>query len=180
MKTPLTYGAYTAIASALLTLGLFFSGYHSDPAKMQSVQWVGSLLGFAIPIVGIVMGMRARRAEYPAHQPFTYARALGAGILVALFAGLFAASFHLLYITVINPDFMVVTKELQVQAMEKQGLSSDQIDQAMKMTGMFMHPAVQFIFSILFLSIFGTIVSLIAAIFVKRPPLAPPAAPATV
>jgi len=38
MKTYLTYGFAMAIAGALLSLVLYFLGYHSDPAKFATAQ----------------------------------------------------------------------------------------------------------------------------------------------
>lgn len=173
MKTPLTYGAYTALGNALLVLIAYFLGYHSDPAKLASSQMVMTVAGLAVSITGITLGIRARRTEIAPDVDFSYGRALGAGVLVALFAALFGTVFQLLYQNVINPDMIEVIMQQQAAAMEAKGLGSQQIEQAQKFMKMMFHPAIQFVTGILFGTLWGVLVALVAAAFLKRPAQAP-------
>lgn len=180
MKTTLIYGALTAAASAFLTLVLFLAGYHSSAEKMQSVQLVASIVGFLVVIAGIVLGIRARRAEVPPHEPFSYGRALGAGVLVALFSALISAVFYVVYIAAINTEFASISQEMQRIAMEEKGATQEQIDQFGQMQSFLWNPALQFVFAFVGGTLLGTVIALIAAIFLRRPALAepPPYSPA--
>jgi hypothetical protein len=168
MKIYLTYGFVIAFANLLLATLLFFLGFHSDVEKLQPGQliaWIGSL---AVSIAGIALGTKARRAEIPASEPFGYGRALGAGLLVALFAALFGAIGHIIYVTVINPDMTDVIIQAQIAQWEGMGMSSAQIENAENLSRKMMHPALQAVFAF-FMSIFqGAVIALITSAFLKR------------
>ena len=61
MKTYLLYGFISSLAGAFLTLILYFAGFHSDPAKLAMAGWIGGLVGLAIVITCITLGVKARR-----------------------------------------------------------------------------------------------------------------------
>ncbi len=168
MKTYLTYGLAMAIASLLLTLALFFAGYHSDPDKVQSAQMVLTIGGLAISIVGIVLGTKARRSEIPATEPFGYGRALGAGVMIALFSAVFGTIVHLAYTQAINPDFNEVLLQGQLAKLEADGVPSSQLDAAEVVMRKMMHPALQAVFGLVGGTLYGTVVALITSIFLRR------------
>ncbi|MEO6569221.1 MAG: DUF4199 domain-containing protein [Opitutaceae bacterium] len=169
MKTYLTYGAAMAIAGVLLNLGLYFAGYHTDANKLGMAQVIGALAGNAIAITCIVLGMRARRAEVLAtNEAFGYGRALGAGIMITLFAALCGMLTGYLYMHVINPGMTDVMIQNQVQKMEASGASADAIEKMENITRKMMNPAVMTAMGFVFAMFGGTVISLIAAAFVKR------------
>jgi hypothetical protein len=65
MKTCSLYGFISALAGALLALALYFTGFHSDPAKLPAAKAIGLCAGLAIVITCLVLGVKARRAEIP-------------------------------------------------------------------------------------------------------------------
>src|SRR5271169_3395189 len=93
MKTCALYGFITALAGAFLVLALFFLGFHSDAAKLTAAQAIGGIGGLAIGATCTVLGVRARRAEVPATEDFGYGRALGAGVMISIFAALLNSLF---------------------------------------------------------------------------------------
>lgn len=179
MKTPLTYGALIAIASALLTFALFFAGYHSDPEKVETATRLGGLAGIAIGIVGICLGISARRKETPPHEEFSYGKALLAGLLTGVFAAVFVNLFNAIYFSFINPGLMDIILQAQTAKLEAQGLKPEQIEAGMKIGRIFTHPVVQFIFGVIGQTVMSLVISLIAAAFFKRrgTPTEPPAVP---
>ena len=90
MKTCSLYGFLLAVASAIVTLALYFLGYHSDPAKVGTGQLIGGLVILTASLIITALGIKARRAEVPESEPFGYGRALGAGVLVGVLAGVLA------------------------------------------------------------------------------------------
>lgn len=170
MKTYLTYGAAMAVAGALLNLSLFFLGFHSDVSKLDTAQLIGTIVGLIVCVTCVVLGTRARRDEILPTVDFGYGSALGAGVMVVLFASLLGTVFNFVYFQFINPGFSDLIMQSQAAKMEGKGLSAAQIEQAQKMTAMFFKPAFQACFGFIFGMIFGTIVSLITAAFLKRAP----------
>jgi hypothetical protein len=169
MKSYLTYGLAMAIAGAVLNIVLYLLGFHSDPAKLLTAQIVGGCGGLAIGITCLTLGIKACRAEVPATEEFGYGRALVAGVMISLFAALINIATTYLYATVINPGFVDVIVQAQAQKFEAQGMSPSQIEAAEKMVRMFSGPAVQAISGFLGGMFFGTLISLVAAAFLKRP-----------
>jgi hypothetical protein len=153
----------------LCNVVFFLLGIHSDPEKYTSAQWPGFFLLIGVLAAGITLGIKARRAETPPTDEFGYGQALGAGVLTILFAALFGVATSLLYSTAINPQFSEVLLQAQALKLEARGLSADKIEQIQKMSAMWMSPVVLAISGSIFMFVLGTIVSLIAAAFLKRP-----------
>ncbi|ACB74939.1 hypothetical protein Oter_1655 [Opitutus terrae PB90-1] len=180
MKTYVTYGVVWALAGALLNLALFFTGFHSSPEKLQTGQWIALAIGLVIGVTCLLLGTKARRQEVPATEAFGYGRALGAGVMIVLFATLFGTVLQYVYANMINPNLQEVAVQAQIAKWEAAGMSSSQMEAAEGMMRKMSHPALQAVFQIIGGMLFGTILALITSAFVKRPaaPLAepPPAA----
>lgn len=169
MKTYLTYGFFMALAGLLLVLALFFLGFHSDPAKLSSAQWIGSLGGLAIGIVTIVLGTKARREEIPPSEAFGYGRALGAGVMIGLVGSFLGIFTNYAYMQFINPGMADLIIQAQVDKLEAKGLSGAQLEQAEKMTRMMIGPVISSCFSFVGGVFFCTVISLITGAILKRP-----------
>jgi hypothetical protein len=168
MKTYLIYGLAWAIAGAVLAVTLYLLGFHSDPAKLTSAQIIGGLGGLAIAVICITLGTKARRAETPATEEFGYGRALGAGVMIALFGALFGSITTYAYAKFINPEFVDVIVQAQVQKLEEKKLTAAQIEGAEKMIRMMSSPGVQACFGFIGTILFGTVISLVTAAVLKR------------
>lgn len=169
MKTYVTYGFFMTLANFLVTLALYFLGYHSDPVKFQSISKVTQWIPLFISIAIIVLGVRARRSEVPATEEFGYGRALGAGVMISLFGCLFGTATNLLYFQVINPEVTNVIIQAQLNAMEAKGMSEAQLTQVEKGMRFMMSPGIAAAAGIFIGMFFCTIISLIVAAIVKRP-----------
>jgi hypothetical protein len=169
MKTYLTFGAAMAGGGFVIVLVLYILGFHSDPAKLGSAQWIQGCLGLGVSISCIVLGTKARRAQVPPTEPFGYGRALGTGVMITLFAALVGLATTYLYGGVINPHFTDVIIQSQADKLEAQGLSAEKIEQIQKMSAPFMKLPAQMVFGFCGGMIFGTIISLISSAFLKRP-----------
>lgn len=168
MKTYLVYGFAMALASALLTLALYFLGFHSDPTKFGPAQAIAGVVGVLIAVICIVLGTKARRAELPATEDFGYGSALGAGVMITLFSALFGIATTYLYFQVINPGFNDLMMQVQVEKLEAKGMSGQQLEQAENIMRKMMSPMMQSVWAFIGSVFFGTIISLITAAFLKR------------
>jgi len=169
MKTCSLYGFILAVTTAVLTLILYFLGLHSDPAKLGAAKWIGGVGALAISVTVTVLGVKARRAEVPEAEGFGYGRAVGAGTQIAVVASVLGAIFNYAYMAFINTGYAEVLLQDQMDKLQAKGLSAAQIEQAEKMTRMFMGPVATSIFALIFGVIFGVIIALIVAAFLKRP-----------
>ncbi len=168
MKTSLTYAAAMAIAGAVLTLLLFFAGFHDSVEKLKLAQWVGMGGGLAIGVVCLALAMRDRRAAYPADRDWGYGPALGTGVLTGLFASLFGLITAYVYFTILNPGFSEVVFQAQALAMEEKGMSAAQIEKIEPILRKWMSPVAMTILQGLSGFVWSTVLSLIVAIFLRR------------
>ena len=179
MKTPLIYGLYMALAGLVLNLVLYFAGFHSEVDKLGTAQTIATIGNLILGVTLLVLGIKARRAEIPPTEDFGYGRALWAGVQISFFACIFGIITNFLYMNVINRGLRELMVQAQIAKWETLGMSSDRIEQAEKMMRMMMNPAMQAVFGLLFGMLICTVISLIAAAFLKRPAqdnLAPPVA----
>lgn len=168
MKTYLIYGSASAFGGTLVVLAVYFLGWHDTPDKLDLANAVQTVLALAIGVTCTVLGIKARRAELPASQDFGYGSALGAGVMITLFAALIGMFVQLIYGTVINPGLSDVIQQSQAAKMSEQGLSADKIEQIQKMTAIMWKPPVMAVIGFLSGMFFGTLISLVAAAFLKR------------
>lgn len=173
MKTYITYGAYCAIASALLNLALYFTGLQTEKLAVgQYVQWVGLIIFGVL----LFLGMKEVREGKP-NQELRYSGAFVAGLLISVWAGLFGSISTFVHFTFVNPDFPQYMADLTRTQLEAKGMPSASIDGAIEMQALFLKPWVQAVFAVLFTPVLGVLVSLVAAIFAKRTHVQDPAAP---
>jgi len=180
MKTPLAYGALIAIVNTIVTMVLFFLGYHSDAAKLASLGAIPSVVPLVVLIVGMALAVRARRAEIPEDQPFSYGSAVGTAILTGIISAVIGAVIYFVYLEVINPGFIDVQLQMQADKLAAKGLNAQQIEGARKFTSFILRPGIQFVFIIVMSTILSAVLGLIVAIFFRREakPIAPTGASA--
>lgn len=169
MKLPLTYGSLLALIGALLTFGLFLAGLHDSPDKLHVAQPVSIVVMLAASITIFALAMRSRRAQYPSDREWSYGAAFGTGALTAVCAAVLGAIVSYIYFALVNPQFSDVLYQMQVTKLEEKGLGAAQIEQAEKVMRMFMSPIVLTISSLIQAIIGGVILSLIIAIFFRKP-----------
>jgi hypothetical protein len=175
MKTCSLYGFILALASVLLTLALYFLGFHSDPAKLTATKMIAGFGGLVIAVAVTTLGVKARRAEVPESEEFGYGGALGAGALISLVAAVLNAAFVYAYYAFINPGFSEILLQDAMDKAQAKGASGAQLDQVERFTRFMMGPGAQCVTTLIFGFIFGFIISLIVAAFLKRAaPAGPP------
>jgi uncharacterized protein (DUF697 family) len=98
----------------------------------------------------------------------TYGQGVGISFWVGLVSGAIGAIFFLLYVKFIDPSFITMIKDKQIQKMEEAGRSQEQIDQGMKIAGIFMTPIAMSLIRFIG-GIFGNVVTgLLVSIFTQK------------
>lgn len=165
MGTKFTYALILTIVGAAFQLLLYFTGFQTEKlATGQYLQW----FGFVIMFVVLWLGITAVRDEKP-ELGMSYGRAVGTGVLISLFSGLMSSVYSFVHFKFINTNFadyqLAVIREQWAAA----GMSDAQMEQAEGFTRMMMGPIAQAIMTPIMVVIFGLLISLIIAAFVKRP-----------
>jgi hypothetical protein len=168
MKNCLIYGFAMALAAFLLRLVLFIAGLESDPAHGSAARWIGGLGGLAVAVVVLVLGIRARRSSVAPEAEFTYGQAFKTGMGIQLFCAILSPFTTYFYLAVINPHFIDVLLQANREKLEARGMASDQIDRAEHIMRMFTSPGAQAVEAFFGTLIFGAIVTLIVAAFLRR------------
>ncbi len=173
MGTKFTYALILTIASAVFNLLLYFTGFQTEKIAVgQHLQW----LGFGIMITVLFLGIKAVREESPGKY-MGYGKGVGTGVLISLFSGLMSAVYTFIHFKFVNTEFADYNMQLVRAKWEAAGMGADQMEKMEGFTRMFMGPVAMAIMTPIIAVFFGLILSLIIAIFLKRP--APPDAPAS-
>lgn len=125
-----------------------------------------SYVSFLIMFGGMVMAMIQFRDKVNGGYA-TFGEQYTVGILMVLIMAVITTVYFMIFLQ-LTPDF--VTKSMdQAQAdMVNKGMSSDQIEMAMKYSKMFMSPAIMAIFGLLGNGIVGAILGLLAAAITSK------------
>ncbi|HYC69906.1 MAG TPA: DUF4199 domain-containing protein [Opitutaceae bacterium] len=167
MKIHVIYGLGIALAGFLLMLLLNLAGLHSVERFLLGMI-LGFLAGITVTIIGLVLGIRAVRKSRGS-APFSYGQALVAGILISVVNGIFGAGLQQLYTQVINPHFNETVIQWTQAMMEKAEMPPDEIENAIAEAREKSGAGTQIRNGIIGAVIFGTLCSLIVAIFLRRP-----------
>jgi ABC-type sugar transport system permease subunit len=165
MGTKFTYALILTIASAVFNLLLYFTGFQTEKLAVgQHLQW----LGFVIMIVVLFLAIKAVREESPGKY-LSYGKGVGTGTLISLISGLMSAVYSFIHYKFVNTEFADYNMQIVRAKWEQAGMSADQMEKAEGFARMFMGPVTIAIMTPIMAVIFGLIISLILAIFLKRP-----------
>jgi Protein of unknown function (DUF4199) len=169
MNTYLTYGAVYAFSNLLLSVILYILGFHSDPAKLASVNSLTSIASIAICACTVYLGQKATAQKVASDQPFGFSQAFLAGFLISVVAGVVGILTNYAYMVYINPQFKEIIIQYQLDKLAARGVSGTALDNAEKGIRMFMKPMMQSIFAVFGTISIGSLASLVTAFFTKRP-----------
>ena len=168
MKSAITRNG---IWSSLLLLALFglpllFVGI-PEPDDFMSSEVVGHVF-ILISLVFVVFGMIQYKNDNGGK--LNYWQAVKTGVLIAIFPAVTFGLYNLLYVEVLDPEFMAKYAEHTINLRSEGKTAAEALEIKSSVEAemeMFSNPAIQF--AVMFLSVFimGTILSLIAAFFVK-------------
>ncbi|MDP2335823.1 MAG: DUF4199 domain-containing protein [Bacteroidota bacterium] len=159
-KSAMIYGLYIGIVLTLYSVILYVAGQSTN----KSLVYVSIIL-YAVCIVLAQIHYR----NHEKNGAISYGQAVGFAVGAMLFSGIITALYTLI-IFKIDPGMIDQIKSVQEEAMLKQGLTEDQIEQAMSIASKMMTPGWMSMMSVLNAVIYGTVISLVSSIFIKKQP----------
>ena len=153
------YGLLIALALFVVGLILEFTGL-VDPVKQEGTS-IANILNLVVLFGGIFLATKAYKAE--SGNSITFGKALGFGTLVALVIALATLLLSLVQVYLINPEMIEMIEEAAITRMEDQGMSEDEIEQAMPFAKMFMSPMAISIMAAVVTFIMAFIVALVTS-----------------
>lgn len=121
----------------------------------------------AIQIVLLYFLLRSYRENYM-HGQITYGQSVGAGVVMFLYSAVIGAIFMYLLYTVIDTGLTEKQLVFMEEKMLEKGAPQEAIDAGMAIQRKIMKPEIMAPFSILGTMFWGTILSLVISIFIKR------------
>lgn len=152
------YGVINGLLAIIFFLILDFAGLTDN----KYLNWVGIIISAVL----IFLAQKEYLREGDGY--LNYGQGVGLGTLLSLVGATISSIFTFIYIKFINPAFLENLVEAQRMSMEEQGLSDDQIEQAMSISEKFMSPPMMLVMGIIGGVIVGVIISLIISAINKK------------
>jgi hypothetical protein len=153
------YGLIAGVVSIAFFLILSVSGVNIATSPLR-------YLGYCITAVLIFLAHQYYKQNSNGFMSY------GQGISIAMWMGVISAVissiFTYVYVKFIDSGFIDMMKETQMQEMEKNGMSEEQIEQAMKIASMFMTPEAMLGFGLVFGFLGTLIIALLVTIFTQK------------
>ena len=160
-KIALNYGVIWGLLSIVLSVIAYVTNNYIDRPM-----WL-TIAGLAIMVGIIVYGLKAFKSE---NEGFlSVSEALKVGLAISVIAGIIGTLYNLLFVTVIEPEFISQTLEFTREKMmtDNPDMTQDQMDMTMGITEKMMTPLVMSAMGIIFTLFLGFITSLIAGLVMK-------------
>ncbi len=157
-STGIRYGLILAFISIILFLIYMFAG----------VDMSGSARYWSFPIYFIIIYLAHKYFKENGDGFMTFGQGVGIAFWMGLLSSVISSIFTYFYIKVIDGSMMQQMMDKQMEAMQEQGISDEQIEQAMKMSAPFMSAEAILIMGIIFGIIFMVIAGLIVSIFTQK------------
>ncbi len=155
-------GVRYGLISAIISIALFLV---MSVTKMD-MQGPGRWLGIPIGIILIVLAHKYYKDNGDGFM--SYGQGIGIAFWMALVSSAISSVFTYIYVKFVDTGFVDMMKDQQIQAMEEQGMSDAQIDQAMSFSSVFFTPEAMLIMGLIMGIIVTVIIALIVTIFTQK------------
>jgi len=161
-KIALPYGLMLALGTIVVSVIVYAMGMTYEQP------WWQSALNFVIMLAIIIYGLKAFKADNGGF--LSLAESLKTGLGIALVAGLIGSAFTYIFISFIEPDFVVNMLEATREKMIDQNpdMTEEQMEMAIGMTEKMMSPGIMVAIGIIASLFFGFIISLVAGLVMKQ------------
>ena len=160
-KIALNYGVIWGLLSIVLSVIAYVTNNY-----IERPMWL-TIAGLAIMAGIIVYGLKAFKHD---NEGFlSVSESLKVGLAISLIAAIIGTVYNFIFMTVIEPDFVVQTLEMTREQMVEQNpdMTQEQMDMAMGISEKMMTPLVMSAMGIIFTLFLGFITSLIAGLIMK-------------
>lgn len=163
MNTKVKYGLIAAAGGILISLMIYVAGMDKTDAG-QYLNWLSAI----VLIIAMVFAIKERR-EKEFGGFISFKTAFGTTAVITIIATFISSVYSYIYMSIINPGMKDYIMQKQLEKMEGQGMSTEQIESAMKMTESWMTPGMMTIWSLVMGLFFGIILALIVSAIMKKP-----------
>jgi len=158
-KSNLTNGLILGLAGVVYSLIMYFLNLSLNKSQ-----------GYVFMIIQIVLLyflLKSYRDNF-LHGQIPFGKSVGAGVIICLYYSAIMAVFTYILYTFIDTGLTAKQLAMTEDMMLKKGLPQDALDAAMAMQAKFMKPGIMSFFVLLVGVIWGTVLSLLVSIFVKK------------
>ena len=161
MKIAMTYGGMLGMAAVIVNLLFYMAG--------MTRSTITAVAGYAVILGFIIYGCIQYRDRYLGGH-ISYGKALGTGVMIALFSSLIVALYTYVLTYQIDPGLLEQSRaEAQQKMLESNpNLTDPHLEQGMKIANIFMSPGVIMVMVVIGHVLIGFIFSLITSIFIKK------------
>jgi len=164
------YGLIAGLALIVIGMIIHLAGIVDYTNQNSSGNWISNIVNLAVLIGAMAMAIKYHRDQQLGGY-VSFGRAFYVGFIVTLIITIVSAIWMYIFFAFVEPglvsDMMEMTRE---QMIEEQGMSEDQVEQAMQYTAWFMNPVGMAISGGLFTLFFGVVLSLIVAAVMQKKP----------
>ncbi|MCX6186432.1 MAG: DUF4199 domain-containing protein [Bacteroidetes bacterium] len=155
------FGLYYSLASIIIDIVFFILNLN------PSLNWLNGILKLTIGVTVIYLGMKARRDDELGGY-ISYSSALGFGSIMVLLSALVLSVYAYIHMTFVDPEGIDrVMKEVKEQLILKNS-SEEEIEMSLSMMRKMKSPAFSVPMAFIGGFVWGFILSLIIAIFVRK------------
>ncbi|WP_303316885.1 DUF4199 domain-containing protein [Flavivirga abyssicola] len=166
LSTIKKFGAYSALTGGLIFIGGHFFDWNVDFATLEVLGYISILASLSF----VFFGIKHFRDQIN-NGVISFKRALLIGLVISAISGIVIGLLDVVYVTVINPDFVVEYKAYALEGM-KNTLSANEFELKKaaleEQMELFANPI--FTWAIMFTIVFaiGIIISLLSALILQR------------
>ena len=158
-KNAMNYGAILGLALIIYSVVLYLLNFSNARGA--------GIFSYLILIAGIIMAIKNYRDKTLGGY-MNYGTGLGLGTVIGLFAGILLGFYIFLQMKFIDPDIIEQGFRIQEERMLERGMNEDQVEMSIEMARKFATPVATAVSTIFFMTLFGFVVSLIAAAILKK------------
>lgn len=162
-----TAGLYIAAATIVLGLIEYVTGINKVLLTNTPLSLLNSLVMLVITAYFIHTAIRLYRDQDNGSY-LTLGNGIGLGTLAGLVAGIISAVWTVIFMQFIAPDLVDTIKQVQMEKMQEQGQSEEQIEQLMAMSSFAFSPPFMAVIVALSSVFFGFLCGLISGLVLKR------------
>ena len=156
----LNYGLILGVLSIILNMIIYAMDKSFNPG------WVFGSIGFLLPIVLIILGIKKFKSDNNGFMSWGQAVKTGVGIM--LISTLIAVLYQQIFENFIEPDFALQKIEHVKQQYLDAGMDEDQVESSIEMAKKFQGPVISSAFALIGFAIYGFIISAIAGAIMKK------------